>query len=142
LAAVGPAIAGVVAGIERGDAEGAAHRFVDEVAFGPGAWDELPVALRETMIAGAPAFLAEQRDPARAALEPTKVTAPVLLTQGDDGPEWFRLVVARLADAIPQARVHTYAGAGHAPHATHPEAFVRGVESFLARVGEPVTLAA
>ena len=132
LAVVGPAIVDVVARIERGDAEGAAHQFVDRVAFQPGAWEALPAELRATMIDSAPAFLAEQRDPDWAALEATGVTSPVLLTQGDQSPEWFRLVIARLADAIPQASVRTFAGAGHAPHLTHPEEFVSTVEGFLA----------
>lgn len=33
----------------------------------------------------------------------------------------FALVVARLAKALPHVEVLTFLGAGHIPHATHPE---------------------
>src|ERR671933_696304 len=49
--------------LERGEMESGARQFVETVAFGPGAWEQLPDELRQTLIFNAPTFLDEQRDP-------------------------------------------------------------------------------
>src|SRR5262249_20408169 len=48
--------------IADGDHTGAAKQFVDEVAFGPGAWDQLPPQVKETLVRNAPTFLDELQD--------------------------------------------------------------------------------
>jgi pimeloyl-ACP methyl ester carboxylesterase len=40
-------------------------------------------------------------------------------------------VIGKLAAALPAARVHTFAGAGHIPHSTHPDAYVRTTIEFV-----------
>ena len=48
--------------IAHGDHEGAARQFVDEVAFGPGVWDNgLPSESRAIFVQNAPTFLDELR---------------------------------------------------------------------------------
>ena len=126
----------VVARVERGDAPGAARQFVEEVALGPGAWELLPQPLRETMVDSAPAFVAEQKDPMWADVELgalANIECPLLITQGDASPAWFGPIVAKLAGAIDHAEVHTYRGAGHAPHLTHPSDYLATVTDFLSR---------
>ena len=50
--------------IAAGDHEGAARQFVEEVAFGPGAWEnELPPEIRAVFVQNAPTFLDELQDP-------------------------------------------------------------------------------
>ena len=50
--------------IAEGDHEGATRQFVEEVAFGPGAWEnELPPEARAVFVQNAPTFLDELRDP-------------------------------------------------------------------------------
>ena len=50
--------------IAEGDHEGAAREFVEEVAFGPGAWeDELPPETRAIFVHNAPTFLDELQGP-------------------------------------------------------------------------------
>jgi pimeloyl-ACP methyl ester carboxylesterase len=137
LEAVQASVAAIIAQVERGDAPGAAERFVEEVALGPGTWELLPLALRETMIDSAPAFVAEQQDPAWADVELDELAGsppPLLLTRGDESPPWFAPIVTTLAAAIGTAEVHTYSGAGHAPHLTHPGDYVTTVMGFLSRV--------
>jgi acetoacetate decarboxylase len=56
---------------------------------------------------------------------------PVLLTLGDQSPPIFAPVVRKLAEALPRAKVHTFAGAGHIPHVTHPDAYVEAIGSFV-----------
>jgi pimeloyl-ACP methyl ester carboxylesterase len=45
-------------------------------------------------------------------------------------------IVPRLADAIDDADVHTYPGAGHAPHLTHPGDYLVTVAGYLSRLPE------
>jgi pimeloyl-ACP methyl ester carboxylesterase len=133
-------IQAVLKRLARGDAEGGARQFVEEVALGPGAWEQLPRPLRETMIDAAPAFVAEQQDPDWAGvdlLELARVDVPVLLTQGDQSPPWFFGIVAKLAELVEGATVRTYLGAGHAPHLTHPDDYLATVTDFLVRTPEP-----
>ena len=133
----------VLARLARGDVEAGARQFVEEVALGPGAWEQLPEPLRETMIDSAPAFVAEQQDPHWASLDLavlSRVDLPVLLTQGDQSPPWFAGIVAKLAELVDGATVSTYRGAGHAPHITHPDDYLAALTEFLVRTPEPALL--
>jgi pimeloyl-ACP methyl ester carboxylesterase len=139
LADVQATIQAVLARLSRGDVAGGARQFVEEVALGPGAWEQLPEPLRATMLDCAPAFVAEQRDPGWASVDLTalaRVDCPVLLTQGDQSPAWFREIVARLAPEIDGVEVATYQGGGHAPHLTHPSDYLAATTAFLARSRE------
>jgi hypothetical protein len=50
--------------LAQGDHEGAARRFVEELAFGPGAWEnELPPASRAIFVQNAPTALDELQGP-------------------------------------------------------------------------------
>ncbi len=137
LAPVGASIQSVTARVVAGDAEGAARQFVNEVALGEGAWDLLPPPLRATMVDGAEAFVGEQGDPRWAALDRAdRVRCPVLVTEGDQSPPWFAGIVAKLVALIDTAELRTYAGAGHAPHLTHPGDYLATVTGFLAGLDE------
>jgi pimeloyl-ACP methyl ester carboxylesterase len=90
------------------------------------------------MVDSAPALILEQRDEDWAGIDRTALAAmecPVLLTQGDESPAWFRSIVGELSNAIEGAEVHTYRGAGHAPHLTHPSAWLSYVEDSLTANG-------
>jgi pimeloyl-ACP methyl ester carboxylesterase len=52
-------------------------------------------------------------------LAPT--TVPPLFTSGSESPSFFGAVISELAVLVPTAQVATIAGAGHIPHATHPD---------------------
>ena len=117
-----------------GDLQGGSRQFVDEVAIGPGAWDRAPPAVRQGFLANALTWLDEQQDPGWSGLEVTRLSrlsCPVLLTQGDQSFPWFPRIIARLQQALPNARVHTFQGAGHVPHVTHAEEYVRVTSQFL-----------
>ena len=62
-------LAVVLGELAAGETVRGTRRFMEEVALGPGAWAQLPLAMREAFVANAPAFLAEQRDPAALALD-------------------------------------------------------------------------
>lgn len=124
----------VVDRIACGDHAGAAEQFVDDVAFGPGIWARLPASLQQTMIRNAPTFLDETRDPEQYVLDLSGIAAfrqPALLTLGDQSPAMYAPVVAKLAETLPHAATHTFAGAGHIPYATHPNAYIETVTAFI-----------
>ncbi|HEX6206750.1 MAG TPA: alpha/beta hydrolase [Actinomycetota bacterium] len=127
----------VGAQIEAGDHAGAARRFVEELALGPGAWDMLPEALRSTMVRNAATFAEEVRDPSSRWVDLDSLRGfqrPVLLTEGGVGPGWYGAAIDRLAEALPAVSRHCYSEAGHMPHASHPEEYVEVVGGFLRMV--------
>ncbi|MDH6575951.1 alpha/beta hydrolase [Kitasatospora sp. MAP5-34] len=116
--------------LEAGESAAAAELFVETVALGPGAWLQLPAPLRHTFVRNAPTFLDELRDPEALALDLTALagyTAPVLLTRSDGPAPLFEPVLDRIALTLPHAEIHVYLGAGHVPHVTQPEEYVRVV---------------
>jgi pimeloyl-ACP methyl ester carboxylesterase len=117
--------------IADGDHEGAARQFVDQVAFGPGAWEnELPPELRPIFVHNAPTFLDELEDPKQLHIDEDALShleLSVRLTQGAESPPIFGAVIDRLIELIPNAGRETIDGAGHAPQQTHPERYVEVV---------------
>lgn len=134
LAAVQDRTSAVVNLLTAGDWEQGARQFVETIAFGPGAWLELPGEVRDTFVFNAPTWLDEIRDPEAMETDLTRLrgfSAPTLLTVGEQSPPFFALVVGRIARSLPQAATRTYAGAGHVPHLSHPEEYVRVVTAFI-----------
>lgn len=123
----------VIEWIAAGDYAGAAEQFVEGVALGPGAWAQLPATGQQMLIENAPTFLDEARDPEQVAFDSESIrhfSPPVLLTLGDQSPPIFSPVVAKLSGALPGAEVRTFHGAGHIPHATHPDAYIEAILAF------------
>ena len=136
LTEVGDSVGAVTERIARGDHAGAAEQFVEKVALGPGTWAHLPPDLRQSFIENTPTFLDEANDPEQIAFELEWIrgfSRPSLLTTGDRSPSTFAPVVARLADEMPNVEVLTFPGAGHIPHATHPEAYVDAIKAFIGK---------
>jgi pimeloyl-ACP methyl ester carboxylesterase len=114
--------------IVQGDHEGAARQFVEEVAFGPGAWNnELPPTSRAIFVQNAPTFLDELRGPNPATIEEAAISrlqVPVRLTNGSESPPIFARVIDRLMELIPRVTRETIEGAAHVPQLTTPERYV------------------
>lgn len=128
----------VVELIDAGEHREAARLFVEEVAFGPGAWEGLPRAYRDMFVENASTFADESRDPTGNGVDPgalRSLDVPVLLTTSDDSLPWLALIVERAAELLPRARVHRYQGAGHAPQAMVPDEYARVVGDFVAAPG-------
>jgi pimeloyl-ACP methyl ester carboxylesterase len=133
LAAVQERMSAVVSLLTAGDSRAGARQFVETIAFGPSAWQELREPVRETFVFNAPTWLDEVHDPDALELDLSALSgfgAPALLTIGDQSAPFFPLVVDRIAAAMPRASLRTYAGAGHVPHLSHPEEYVRVVTDF------------
>lgn len=135
LAEVRDRIDAVVRVLRAGDNEGGARRFVETIAYGLGAWDELPPATRNAFTYNAPTWLDEMQEPEALAMQLdllSNFSAPTLLTLGGNSAPFFPLVVKRVAAAIPYARQHVYPNAGHIPHLSHPDEYVHVVNGFIA----------
>lgn len=126
----------VVEQIQRGEREAGAEAFTG-IVIGPGAWDMLPEEERRTMVENADTFAGEMADPSFGELDLEalgRLEAPLLLTQGDQSPPFFATIITRIAESADGAEVRTFEGAGHVPHATHPEEYVAAIDGF-ARLG-------
>lgn len=137
LVAVQDRMSAVVDMLAAGDFTGGARQFVETIAFGPGAWLSLPQATRDIFVFNAPTWLDEARDPEALEIDLSRLrgfSAPVLLTVGGQSPPFFPLVVDRIAEALAQAERYLFAEAGHVPHLTHPENYVRVAMGFIERV--------
>jgi pimeloyl-ACP methyl ester carboxylesterase len=114
--------------IAQGDHAGAARQFVEEVAFGPGAWDnELPPESRALFVQNAPTFLDELQGSNPITIEEqtiSRLQVPVRLTNGSESPPIFARVIDRLMELIPRVTRETIAGAAHVPQLTTPERYV------------------
>jgi pimeloyl-ACP methyl ester carboxylesterase len=134
LVAVQQRMGAVVELLTAGDFAGGARQFVETVAFGPGAWESLPQATRDTFVFNAPTWLDEVRDPDALEIDIGRLrqfSAPALLTVGGQSPPFFPVVVERIAGALAQAERHTFAEAGHVPHLSHSEEHIRVVAGFI-----------
>jgi len=120
-----------------GDLEAGTSRFV-EATLGTGMWRRLPAGMRRTFMNNAPTFVDMLDDPAWADLD-TEALAdrpwPARLTDGGQSPRWLSSIVTELARAMGEVTRHTFADAGHSPHLTSPDEFVRAVADF-ARTAE------
>jgi pimeloyl-ACP methyl ester carboxylesterase len=136
----GPAMREVFARIEpvaarlaAGDAEGGARQFMETVAFGPGAWDAFSPEVRQLVVANAPTFVDETREPGAYTVDLAALAAfphPALLTRGDQSPAWFAPIVAKLATVLPRTETRIFAGAGHLPMVTHPAQYAAVIATF------------
>jgi pimeloyl-ACP methyl ester carboxylesterase len=128
-------VGAVVELLRAGQMEAAAERFVETVAFGPGAWSTLPQPIRETFIRNAPTFLDESNDPEGLTLDLSSLGAfdkPSLVTTGTNSPPFFKSITSAVADALPSVTVRTFEDAGHVPHLSHPALYVETVGQFCA----------
>jgi len=127
-------IGAVVERITSGDHAGAAEQFVETVALGPNTWAQLPRETQQTFIENALTFLDEAQDPEQLAFNPEWIkefSPPSLLTTGDQSPPTFAPVIAKLAGELPNAETMVFPDAGHIPHATHPDAYVEAIKTFV-----------
>lgn len=120
--------------LEGGQMERGARQFMETIAIGPGAWEQLTGEERQTIIRNAPTFLDESRDPEGLAIDLQRLadfSLSVLLTQGDQSAPFFPLVLDEVARALPQAQRRTLVGAGHVPQLSHAAEYVEALVSFI-----------
>jgi pimeloyl-ACP methyl ester carboxylesterase len=143
LPAVQQRIEAVIATLQSGRTELGAQQFV-EMALGPGMWEKLPPEMRQTCVFNAPTWLDEMNEQGAyfAArdfflLDLGRLAAfdrPALISRGGQSPPFFGTIRDKIGETLPHARRHTFNGAGHVPHLTHPDDFVSIVGGFIGSV--------
>ncbi|MGH9184781.1 MAG: alpha/beta fold hydrolase, partial [Acidimicrobiales bacterium] len=124
--------------ISSGDHRGAAEHFIEHVALGPGTWHRLPEPFRAVLEANAPTYLDEMADQTALSIDNAALaatTVPLLLTHGTESPPLFPAVIDELAKLVPAAQVEVLEGAGHIPHATHPDGWTARLMAFHDQCG-------
>jgi len=134
LPAVRERIGAVLATLKSGDFEAGAKQFVENVALGPGMWDKLPPDMQQTFVFNAPTWMDEMNEPesvmAVDLIRLAAFTQPLLITRGDQSPPFFYAILDKIAAAVPHVQQYTFRGAGHVPHVTHANEYVRIVTEF------------
>jgi pimeloyl-ACP methyl ester carboxylesterase len=123
----------VVRVLESGDRVGAARLFVDTLTFGPGTWERMPTVRRKMVVANADTWLDETKDAEGSSVDLNaleRFTRPALLTYGGRGLQGSKLIIERLASALPNSKAKLFPNDGHSPHATNPDEFVSTVTAF------------
>ena len=119
--------------IASGNMEKAAEEFMEKIAMGPGAWNQLPGKAKNIFINNAPTWYDEMQDPQSLQIDLTKFSGfkkPVLLSSGSESPSFFPLVIDKLTTVLPHSKRITIEGAGHVPHMSHPAKFIDMVQIF------------
>lgn len=136
FAAIQERVGPVVEMIAQGDHAGAAKRFMEGIALGPGGWETLSPQMQRIFIENAPTFANDVSDTESLHFDPAWLqdfAKPILLTRGELSPPIFEPVVAKLASAAEGAETQLLAGAGHVPTMTHPEAYANAIKAFVAK---------
>lgn len=126
----------VVELLEAGDMEGGVRQFVETIAFGPGAWEQIPPEVKRIVIFNAPTFLDEMRDPEALSIDLARLRRfphPALLTLGEQSPPFFPPIMEKVARELPQAERKTFLGVGHEPEYEAPELYVATITEFIVR---------
>jgi pimeloyl-ACP methyl ester carboxylesterase len=119
--------------LRAGDARGGAEKYVDGVSADPGNWNALPPVVQSSFASNARATLTELADPTTENMEVLRFAShrdPVVVTGGTRSAPVFAAINERVADAFYRADRHSYEGAGHFVHVTHPEEFAQLVSEF------------
>lgn len=124
------------AAVERGDAEGAAERFV-EYWNGPGAWAATPATRRGAIAKAVTHVVAEWQ---AIFTEPTPLAAlarldvETTLIVGSRSPDSSKGVVRLLARTLPRLTLVELPGVGHMSPLTHPDRVGAAIAAHLERV--------
>ncbi|MEN3277213.1 MAG: hypothetical protein V7631_3003 [Massilia sp.] len=123
----------VAALIENGAIDAGLEKFVDSVSM-PGIWRRSRPGFRTMAIDNAGTLPKQFRDPlpayTRAAAR--EISCPTLLIEGEKSPRMYRDNVAALAGWIGHVDKRSIAGASHGMNVSHPAAFNRLVQAFIA----------
>lgn len=113
------------------DPDEAAERFMRRL-IGDDRWERLPPSTRAARRREGAAMVGELADlRRRAPWRAERIDAPVLVMRGEHGQPHHRLGTEALAERLPDATVHTVAGARHFGPNTHPDAVADRIREFL-----------
>jgi pimeloyl-ACP methyl ester carboxylesterase len=132
--AVTERINAVVKLLKQGKNEEGAELFVETIAYGAGKWKTLPSQVQQTFIFNAPTWLDEMQDDESLRIDLDRLksfTQPVFLSQGEVSPPFFPVVINKIGESLLHAQRKTFSEAGHVPHISHPEEYVKALTAFV-----------
>lgn len=138
LTAFGDGVDRVVELLEAGRYEEGVRQFVENLIFGPGAWEQIPPEVKQTVIFNAPTFLDERRDPEALSVDLARLrrfARPVLFTLGELSPPLFRGALEKLGEVLLHAEWKMFAGAGHEPEVEQADLYAAALIDFVERAG-------
>ncbi|MBK8900022.1 MAG: alpha/beta hydrolase [Anaerolineaceae bacterium] len=123
--------------VQNGNLARGLQLFMD-VVMGVSAFDQIPPALYERLLANVRLIGYEQTEISESVTditraEATAIRTPTLILTGDESPEAFLLVSQELARWIPHAEQAQITGASHLLHVMNPTDYNATVLRFLAR---------
>lgn len=130
-------LAEVRAMIERGEDAAAAEYFIDNVAVGPGAWQQFPDDVTRTFTTNAGTYAEEIADPTAFVVDTATLAdseVPLMITLGTESPTLLLSATKELIRRLPSAEVETIEGSGHVPYRTHPDRWVSTLFGFYDKV--------
>ena len=125
-------ISALARAVRNGDAEGGVRVFVE--AWNETNWPDLPAGARKQLIASAENLVAETAAMPGGGPGPAELadlSTPCLLLRGDRSPAFTRLVLARIAAAIPNAHEMVLSGHGHMAPVSAPSCVAEHIADFL-----------
>jgi len=120
--------------LKKGEIEAGVRHFMDNIALGPGSWEQFSDEARQTCIFNAVTYLDDVNDPEWMAFDLqslTNLSMPALLSQGDQSEPLFAIILDEVARAFPRAQRRTLPQIGHVPQASHPEEYIDVVTAFI-----------
>jgi pimeloyl-ACP methyl ester carboxylesterase len=120
-----------------GQTDRGARRFVEEIAFGDGAWERLPSRVQKTIIANTATFIEENTDPGIYGIDLhalSHVAIPVMITQGTQSPPFLASVLDQVQAVLPQVERRVLQGVGHVPQLTEPDLYAAQLQAFITTV--------
>ncbi len=124
--------------IDRNEHRRAVRYFIDEVAIGPGAWDQFPEELRNILESNTATVADDLRDSLdRHSIDIDSLAGtsiPLLISTGSDSPVLEVAAANELARVLPAARLQRLVGTGHIPHRTHPDVYAAALIEFIGGV--------
>lgn len=132
----------VVNSLEAGETEAGTRLFVETYSHGPGGWDRIPPDRQQIMLANAPTWIDEMRDPGAWSVDIASLAAIphlILLTYGDQSLPFLPAVVSNLSDVLPNVQTKLIAGAGHVPAGSHPEEYAAVITAVATTAGSIVS---
>ena len=123
----------VVEQLMAGETESSIRRFVNAVVS-PNTWDDIPEDIRQFLVSQAPTFIDDVNDPNPWTVDLeqlSKFPNPILLTQGENSPKFYGVILDEIHHFVPQAKRKIVRGADHIPHGSHPQEYADIIKSFI-----------
>jgi pimeloyl-ACP methyl ester carboxylesterase len=124
--------------------DGADHAIPRILALLSGAaeWNRIPAGGRAAILAGSGDWFTEFGDPEASRANPQELRelqVPVLVTVGEESPDYRQRIGERLTESLPNATFVRLPQAAHFPQLTHPDLFVGVLGTFLLDRNVPST---